>query len=157
MNIYVIAAIVAGTLAFCAGIFHLGMKYERADWQTKETARKEAQLRDERAATKRHREEELRQAAIDTELQKTRKERDGLKAADRKRALDGELRLRVPGICPMPAPDASPSPGQRNAETDGELPREIAANLFDLANDADQVVLQLAACQQLVMSDRALR
>lgn len=66
-------------------------------------------------------------------------------------ARAGTLRLRIPGsVCPGPATQAGAAPAGSDGAEAGELPREVAADLLTLANDADNVVNQLTACQAVV-------
>jgi prophage endopeptidase len=84
-------------------------------------------------------------------------------AAERRRrddvanARSGALKLRVAGACPARSGDgaaaASAAPaGGGDGSTTAELPGEVTAALLDLANDADQVVRQLTACQATVLT-----
>lgn len=85
---------------------------------------------------------------------KARRDRD---VAD---ALAGALRLSIPAG-PAPAggsvqlPDAATGTAGSDGAARGELPRQVAADLFALADDADQVVEQLHACQAVVADDRS--
>ena len=72
-------------------------------------------------------------------------------------ARSGALRLSIPSSC---NPDGS-SPAQAGGPAAGgdgqartELPSEVTASLFALADDADAVVSQLSACQAVIISDR---
>ena len=82
-------------------------------------------------------------------------------------ARDGALVLRVPASAcrtgPSEAgPAGSSSPGGDGAAPlqlpgaagGGVLPPEITADLYALADDADQVADQLRACQSVVLADR---
>lgn len=76
-------------------------------------------------------------------------------------ARSGALRLRY--VYPAPALPAGGNPiaetgagtSGRNGSSGGELPGEIAAGLYGLADDADAIARQLAACQAVVRQDRA--
>lgn len=73
-------------------------------------------------------------------------------------ARDGSLVLRIPASACSPGGSETSPPRPASGGSDGaatvELPRAIAADLLDLANDADQVADQLRACQSIVLSDR---
>lgn len=71
-------------------------------------------------------------------------------------ARSGAKRLRDPGATGCPAgggvPAAPAAPGERDGPAPGELSREAGAFLYQLVNDADAVVEQLASCQAVVRS-----
>lgn len=149
-----------GVIGVAVGIFfageHQGKKVERADFNAYK-----AQIATEReagavAAAKERRQHELALAATDTALQKARIENEALKDSDRRHALSGDLRLRIPSVCPKPATDATASPSVRDAgaPAEGVLPPGITADLFTFANRADSLSDQLRACQQVVIEDR---
>lgn len=85
---------------------------------------------------------------------KTRRDRD---MAD---ARSGSLRLSIPASCAgadgSATSAAGAAPGGGNGPARTELPREVTANLLALANDADDLARQLAACQQVIQSDRSI-
>ncbi len=71
-------------------------------------------------------------------------------------ARSGSLSLRVPSRCPSAA-DVSGAPnaaGRGDGAQTVELPREVTASLFSIANDANAVADQLRACQAVIQSDR---
>lgn len=80
------------------------------------------------------------------------------KDADVAAARSGRIVLRIPATCKSPnggsGPKTAAGPGVGDGGATTELPREIAGNLLALADDADAVVRQLAACQAVVLSDR---
>lgn len=120
------------------------MKLERTNWQEKEIAA-------QKAAAEQNRKHELAFAAVGTQLATEKAAHEATRRNDRSRALSGDIRLRVPVSCP--ASPSSPASGSDGSK-DSELPREIVADLLDLANDADEVVRQLTACQQVLRSER---
>jgi len=68
----------------------------------------------------------------------------------------GSVRLRDPGAkaCGDPAPGTPAAPGRGNGDTAGGLSDQLATFLVSEAARADQVVLQLTACQAVIISDR---
>lgn len=69
-------------------------------------------------------------------------------------ARSGALSLRIPSNCPSSG-NVSGSPGDGNpAAATSELPREITASLFSIADDADALVTELNSCWQIAASDR---
>jgi prophage endopeptidase len=139
-----------------------GALAEKTAWQAKEVAELAAAnaeiQRLQAAATRDHRQHELRLAAVDTELSKSRRSLEERTRNDRRAARDGSERLRIPGACPPANVDreaaATPAPGRSDGAADAELPGPLAAALHDLANEADAIVEQLTACQAVVLSDR---
>jgi hypothetical protein len=90
-----------------------------------------------------------------TELKNVQAQKD----ADRDSVQRGSLRLfdpfftsgqdtcrKLPG-----AREALAAAGGRDGETGSELSRPTVANLFDLANDANAIVAQLAAAQVVII------
>jgi hypothetical protein len=139
-----------------------GRTTERVAWQERENkALAEAnveikRLTDEARATEHRRVAEMTTLAVNYDKgfrdAETRRRRD----VDASRA--GALVLRIPAsACAADGGEARP-PGAAAAGGDGsegvELPRAIAADLLDLAYDADQVADQLRACQAIVTNDR---
>lgn len=108
-----------------------------------------------RAAEARHR-FDLSKIADEYEREKTnagaQKKRD---IAD---ARAGVIKLRIPAVCEKSGgsalPGTSSSAGLGDGGATSELPGEIAADLLELANDADAVVKQLRSCQEIVRADR---
>ena len=85
-------------------------------------------------------------------------ELEGRRRADVAAALAGTLKLRYtpePGTGQGNVPDAAGSAAERDGGAQTELPRQITADLYALAGDADEVVRQLAECQAVVRSDRS--
>ena len=142
-----------------------GMKDERLVWQVRENIELNAKnelitkLQEEYRALEQKSAKDV--AAVAEELQK------GIKhaQADRDRFVAdvraGRVRLRIPGAAPCsqsPSGDPTPSPGAGPAGSDApagsELPPKIAEDLFTLMAEADEVVLQLQAAQELIRKDR---
>lgn len=74
----------------------------------------------------------------------------------RRRLADGSLRLTVPAACPGGGPAAAPAGGAGGGDgrTAGELPGALAEALSAIGADADQVALQLEACQAILRAER---
>lgn len=94
-------------------------------------------------------------ALIGQHYQKEFQNAEALRLADVARARDGALRLRIPGtFCPGPnAETATASSGGDGAQA-GELPGPVAADLLQLAHDADQVARQLAYAQSVIVQQQ---
>lgn len=99
-----------------------------------------------------------RMSGISTQYQKDLKNAQAQREKDIAAARLGSISLRFtprsenPGRSPGGETSASASGCDGGATS--ELPREIVADLFALADDADQVAQQLNACQQIIKSDR---
>ena len=144
---------------------HDGRTAERAEWQ----ARESEQLRHAHAAITRltaaARAAEARNASalatISTRHTQELHHAQAQRTRDRADLRAGTLRLRDPGApglradgCLPPAP--GPAAGGRDARTPGDLSREAAEFLLDLAAEADDTARQLAACQRVVIADREM-
>jgi prophage endopeptidase len=68
----------------------------------------------------------------------------------------GSVRLRDPGAkaCSDPAPGTAATASRSDGDSASGLSDQLATFLVSEAARADQVVLQLSACQQVVISDR---
>ena len=74
---------------------------------------------------------------------------------DVRAARDGSIVLSIPSTCGgSSSSETGTSSAGSHAEARTELPRETTANLLSLANDADEVVNQLTACQAILTADR---
>lgn len=75
-------------------------------------------------------------------------------------ARRGALRLSIPAVScnahGSVVPDAGAGGSAGDAEARTELPNEITASLYAIADDANEVVRQLDACQAIVEADRKL-
>lgn len=94
-------------------------------------------------------------ASITSDIERIQHEKqqelDAAQARIDKLIADGKLRLRIPASkisCPKPADSASSTVSDGGETT--ELPEQITRDLFNLARDADQVVVQLQGCQQYI-------
>jgi hypothetical protein len=165
-NPYIILGIVAAWLASLYGVGawqnKAGHTVERAVWQEREnTELVAANAKILKLEETKRAEEHLRAqavAAISTKYEQEKSDAAKQNARDIADARSGALRLRINAICEgAPGSDAGQTPtapGQRDAAAGTELPSEITADLFALADDADEVVKQLTACQEIVRSDR---
>ena len=90
-------------------------------------------------------------AAIGATHEQEKADLEKRRRADVAAARAGALKLRVANACPASnAGETSAAPGVGNDATTAELPREITEDLLGLANDADEVVTQLGACQNTI-------
>lgn len=140
-----------------------GHTAEKAAWQARENkelvAANASILRLEEAA----RAQELKKAeeldVIAKNHQKEIANEKRQKDTDVAAARSGALVLRIPSPCQGAGGDqaspASAGAGLSDGGATAELPREITANLFALADDADAVVRQLGQCQAVIRSDRS--
>lgn len=139
-----------------------GRTAERTEWQARDNAALTAanatikRLNDEARATETRRVDEMATLAIN--YSKGFKDAEAQRLRDVAAARDGSLVLRVPAAaCGAGGGEAGafgpPAPGGDGAPTT-ELPATVTADLLALANEADQVVLQLTACQKIVLNDR---
>lgn len=97
-------------------------------------------------------------AAIGEKHAKEMEDADQLRLHDVAAARNGAIRLRLPGAC-EPADrgavgQVATGAGRGDDSAGSELPGEVAANLLELADDADRNTKQLAACQAVVINDR---
>jgi hypothetical protein len=141
---------------------HAGHVAERVDWQRRDNAElRTANVRIQELEGQRRAEEERHALELDSIAMKHEKEISDAatqKTSDVAAARAGALSLRIPTTCESPARDAGGEAAAGAGVGDGgataELPREITADLYALADDADAIVLQLNACQAVVRSDR---
>lgn len=169
MNPYaILGAVLAWLLSLAAvGYWQNGAGHtaERVVWQARETNELAAanvkikKLEDEARATERAHANAL--ASIAEQHQKEIADAEIQKQSDVAAARAGRIVLRIPSPCKGPGgggtATATASPGVGDGGATAELPRETAANLFALADDADAVARQLAQCQKVVREDRAPR
>ena len=143
-----------------------GVKTERLDWQTRESkelreANHKITMLQEQA---RQKEADHAQALFNIslnyqkELNDANKQNKALTDAVR----SGQLRLRDHNAACQSASGSDPGtvgPGTsgRDGRTGAYLSTEAAEFLLGLAGEADAVVLQLKACQAVVVQDRQLR
>lgn len=140
----------------------VGHTEERVEWQAKEVV----QVTAANAAIKRINDEARSKeqahvdamAALAAQLAKERASNDARRKADAAAIRDGALKLRIAtsSICPDSGAAGPPRPAASGSDAAAtvELPQQITRDLFDLANDADQVADQLRACQTIIKTDR---
>jgi len=140
-----------------------GIESERLVWQTRENLQLQAANQKIRELAEQAREAERTHAEANAaisdyfqgELQNEKKRHDADLAAVR----DGGFRLRdrySAAICPGPdrVPETA-APAERHHGAEGaELSRESTIFLLGLASEADQIVMQLQACQAVIAADR---
>lgn len=165
LNPWVLLGVGLAWLASVGAVGYLqrqdGGRAERLICQTNESAAlKQVNATIERLNTEARAQERSHQIALFTIGEKHEQERQAAEV-QRRRDVDaarrGDLRLRVAGACaprPSGAGEASAAAPVGDGRTDAELPRETAAALLELADAADEIVLQLAACQAVIRSDR---
>lgn len=166
LNPYVILGLIVLWAVSLFGVgkwqYGVGSEHERVTWQAREVAQVTAanakiQALNDAARAKEH-EHEQRVAEISTKFLKERTDREARARRDFDDALTGALRLHVRATCSSPGGGASgetrPGPGGGDGTTVVELPPTVTANLFRLADDADQVADQLRAAQKIIEEDR---
>lgn len=169
MNPYVIIGIGAAWVLSLGAVGwwqnSAGHTEERAAWQKRENTELVTanaaikRLEEEARDTERRHAEDLNE--ISTGYQKELVNAKAQKDRDVAAARAGALSLRIPSPCKGAdggqAGTATTGAGGRDAAAGTELPREVTAGLFELADDADEVVRQLTACQAVVSADRIVR
>lgn len=166
-NPWLIIGLAAAWLASLAGVGWWqrtdGAAAERIEWQQRENT--ELRLANQkvvslaralRAAEHAHGEAV---AAIATHYEKELQHAQDQRERDRAAVRTGGLRLRDPHPAGLRAcGNAAAAPGAAAGLGDdraaGELSAAASEFLYDLANDADAVAHQLAACQRVVIEDR---
>jgi prophage endopeptidase len=169
MNPYIIIAIAAAWLVSLGAVgtwqHRAGATAERVEWQTREASELRAanaliaDLQDAARRTEQAHAQKL--AEIADRHQKEIRNAETRRKADVAAVRDGTLVLRDPGRAASEgacagqpaAPGAAAS--QRDGGQAGRLSGEAAEFLLGLAADADAVADQLAACQAVILTDRA--
>lgn len=168
MNPWVIlgVAVMWGLSLFAVGKWQRtdGATAERVAWQAKDN--EELRLANAKilelgnAARAQERKHVEAMAALGADYEKKLADAKAQSNRDRASIRDGALKLRIATerICPGggAASEAGSTPGERDGPATVELPQQITSDLFDLANDADQVADQLRACQGVIQSDRSV-
>ena len=168
MNPYIIIGLLVAWALSLAGVGtwqnEAGHVAERVEWQGRENK----ELVDANTAIKAL-EEKYRKAeqdhaaalgAIATNYEGKIQDANNQHARDVAAVRSGTLRLRDPGAsgkCPVgdPMPGIATSPGVGDGRAAGELSGQSSEFLLGEASRADSIAEQLAACQQVVRSDRA--
>lgn len=162
-----IVALVVGWLSnIYNGIYEKGVKAERVEWQQKEA--QAAELRNKKIKELTEEVKEIERiyaskfAKIEADHKKEIENANAQKQRDVAAAKSGALKLR------WTAKTESGTGGNTtgksaggacigNGATQGELPREITANLYTLVNDADGNTEQLTACQDVLREFQKFR
>lgn len=170
MNPYLIIALIAawGVSLFGVGAWqrHDGAVTERTAWQTRENV----EIREsgdkiktlEEDARQAEQDKAMALASISTDYERKLSDANKQRAADAAAVLSGSLRLRDPSAtglraCGGLATETAAGSGKRDGGASGDLSGEAANFLLSLANEADDVARQLAACQRVVIEDRGVR
>lgn len=141
-----------------------GETVERSAWQARENAElvtANGKIKTlEEGARKAEQDKAAALAAISTDYERKLSDANKQRAADAAAVRAGSLRLRdpsAPGLraCGSLPTEAAAGTGQRDGGAAGELSGEATQFLFDLTADADQVAIQLQACQAVIAADRA--
>lgn len=151
--------IASGLVGWWDGATHEGVRaLQRDNAALRETEQTVTRL--QQAARETERRHAQAMADVSSDYQRRIDEAHQLRAADRVALRTGALRLRDPGTPGAGGGSAAGSPGAgspgRDGGTAGELSRQAAEFLLELASDADDVARQLAACQRIVREDRHL-
>ena len=160
-----ILALIAST-AFAFAVHERNFQQEKDDAKYAEERKEQARVNAE-AIAKLDAKYRALEAKSKADLQAIgEKHEQDLKDAKARRDRDvaaaraGALRLSIPSNCPNPdrssMPNAGPSASLGDAEARTDLPPEITASLFAIADDADELVGQLTACQAVVEADRKI-
>lgn len=166
MNPYVIIGLLVawisslGTVGYWQNM--AGHTAEKAVWQQRDNDELRAantrihDLEEEARALEQRHATEL--AGISADYQKDLANAKAQKDRDAAAVRAGALSLRINTPCKDAdrgeAGKAAAGASGRDAAATTELPREVTAGLFELADDADEVVRQLTACQKIVVEDR---
>lgn len=171
-NPWVIVAALIALAAAGSGGGYVGWKMRAADAEKDRVAwektRKEEAVQAANEIDRAHREARAaeQRAAMDAasdavHYQRVIDDAHAQRDRDVAAARAGAVRMRVPGGCRAVQTDqgrgGAPAPERPgdHGPADAELPREVAADLAGLADDADDVVRQLAAAQQRLLFDQA--
>lgn len=143
--------------------FGLGEKAERTAWLDRDNAAlnkandRIKELEDNYRAKEREHAQDMATASA-----KYQEDLKHEKAAKDRAVADlrsGALRLRIPVTCPEGAGGSTTAaPGTSTTGRDGETRAELSVQASEffvgLTSEADEVVLQLTACQAVVIADR---
>lgn len=163
MYAYLVAAIVGLVALGAAGFqgFRLGSDHVRAEYAARDLAAVTEAAALTQATQEKYRAQEQAHsqavAQIATDYQGRLTDAQAKTALALNAIRSGSVRLRDPGAqaCSDPAPGVAAAPSRSDGASDGGfLSQDAAIFLTGLAADADRNTLQLAACQQVVISDR---
>ena len=143
----------------CLMSFRVGSGLKQAEWDREKAVANAQAAEALQAANERVRETEAAAAArvadVDARLTKEKKERRNAETAAIDRARDGGL--YIDATCPDnndTVPGAPGSPGASHGETRAKLSGAAGEALIRLLSEADEVAVQLQACQQLLEAER---
>jgi prophage endopeptidase len=148
-----------------AYVYHAGKISEREVWEKREAVQVAAanakilELNEKYRALENDKAKALSivSNAYEEKLNDAAKKKDRDVAAARSNAPQYQLRYATTsGACAdrSNTTETPPTSPGHNGPAVATLPPEVAADLFALADDADAVVEQLTACQQVVIADR---
>jgi len=138
----------------------IGHETEKAAWLTRDNEALTAanatiqRLNDEARATEKAHTQRLADIAANNVKETQDAEARTRRAVAGARALVLRQQPACQGAGPSPAGQAAPAPGAGDGQAGCELPSATVRDLFQLVGDADRDVLQLAACQAVILSDR---
>jgi hypothetical protein len=161
-NPYVIVG--ALVLVICSYFYghHTGVAVTKAEWEAeKATAAIEAGKALDKA-NKEVRELEHLLANTQNKVEKIYVDKVRTVEVEKKQFVDLARTdgLFIDAACPdnsNPLPSAAPSPGGDNGRTKARLSGETAEALITIAADADEIVYQLKACQEILRNERELQ
>lgn len=161
MNILAIKAIIAGCLFVLVGMFFFfqGERNIQAKWNAEKAelnaeaaiALKDAQERNAQV------ERNHQTAVLDIDIKYNQKLQKVSNEKDAAIAAANATGLYIPADCPNnnnPLPSVASSSGADNAETRVKLSRKTAGFLISFAEEADLIVEQLNACQNILEAER---
>ncbi|UCV26790.1 lysis system i-spanin subunit Rz [Ferribacterium limneticum] len=166
MNPYLILALIVAWGLSLVGVgnwqYDAGVTSERLVWQSQQSTQLRTALADVSRLQKQARDDEATHAkALADNSAHYQEQLLNEKATNARRVADirnGTLKLRQPTGLNANAASGVKAPGTSPSGCDGqagaEFSIETAEYLYNLAGEADEVVIQLGACQQVVIEDR---
>ncbi len=166
-NPYILLGIILLWLASTVGVGlwqrHDGANQCQASWQAREVSEQAQAAQQIKTLEDAARAQEQAHAAdvaqISTNYEKELSDEHAKHLADITAIRAGALRLRDKSASCLStsydsASQTTTSATGSDAATGCQLSPDVAANLFGLADRADQITVQLAACQRVVIDDR---
>lgn len=143
-----------------------GRVAERVEWQARENEElrlanaKIIELNEAARAAERKHAEQV--SGISARLEKEKSDVGKSKDAIIAELRAGQRGLRDPGAASVKtssrgSPQAGAAAGQCDGGAGGQLSQSAAEFLVSLASEADEVVKQLTACQEVIRADRAMQ
>lgn len=161
MNPYLIVGLMVAWIASLVGVgdwqYAAGEKAERLTWQSAESVKLQKALADVSRLRRQSEADAETINAISAKYQETLKNEKAIDDRTSAAIRTGTIKLRQPAPTHNPANGiTAPSPGAggRDGGETRELSVETSGFLYGLAAEADEVALQLKACQSLVIADR---